>query len=343
MLKAQKKSVFLDSIYGLREEKDAVPVWLMRQAGRYQGAYQSLRKEYSFHDLSHQSDLIKEVTLIPLQYLDLDALIIFSDILVVLETLGFNFEIKEKIGPVISPEFSLEQLDSIKVGSSREVLSYVFEGIKKVKDASSLPLIGFCGGPFTVASYLIEGRSSKNFSKIKKMMYGFPNVFKRLLDLLTEVSIEYLLGQEEAGVDVIQVFDTWAEILTPEQFQEFIMPSLNKICASCQKPVIYFCKGTYHFLNFLKDSEVSGVSVDSHTPLELARKAMGKKRIIQGNLDPCILYCNEKVIASHVDKILETHALDPSFIFNLGHGILPDIEVEKVQFLVDYVKKWKIS
>lgn len=332
---------FTETLAGQRKESDSVPVWLMRQAGRYQPAYQELRKEYSFHELSHQSELIKQVTLLPLEYCEVDALIIFSDILVLLEAIGFEFEIKEKLGPIITPEFKPDQLDSINALPASQVFQYVYDAIREVKKASPLPLIGFCGGPFTLASYLIEGKSSKNFSKIKEMMYSFPNAFKRLLKCLTLASIDYLEGCENAGVDAIQIFDTWAEQLTQDQFREFVVPSIEEIAKCCKKPVIYFSKYTYPFLNDLRNLGLSGLSLDHRTPLSRAREVMGKNVILQGNLDPAVLYCKQKVIASRVDQILENYALDPYFIFNLGHGILPDIPLENVQFVVDYVKNWK--
>ena len=318
------------------------PVWLMRQAGRYLPSYRALRKKYSFHEMSHQPELAVEVTLLPFSEFELDAAILFSDILVILEAFGESFQIVEGKGPVIdSPIRDTESVKALPKPLVEEKLSYVFETIRLLKPQLKVPLLGFCGAPFTVASYLIEGGTTKQFKHSKSWMFKDPEGFHLLLDKLTNASITYMQLQKKAGVDAFQVFDTWAVALSPEQFSNFCVPYLKKMVDAAKKidlPIVLFTKGSFMHAEKLAHLKPNGLSVDWTVSIPDLRKKIGPEIALQGNFDPSLLYAPPPVIQKEVKKLLSAMKNDFGYISNLGHGLLPDIPVEGVRAFVEAVQ-----
>ena len=316
---------FLKALQGLGTGRP--PVWLMRQAGRYLPEYRKLRQKHSLKELFFTPELAAEITLLPIDLLGFDAAILFSDITVIALALGLKLDFNE--GPVIKGE-KLYPLDV------REVLSCVAETILLVKPRLKVPLIGFCGGPFTVASYLIEKHSGTDLPLTKKMMHQDPKAFHHLLDLITAASIDYLQMQKQAGVDAIQIFDSWAHVLSKEDFDEFCAPYLKRL-----PPSILFMRGSSFRAKELSLLNPLGISFDWQVPLPILRAQVPKKIAIQGNLDPDLLYAPLPIIEKKVKALLDSMRGDPGFIVNLGHGVKPDVPVDAVRCLVEAVKAWQ--
>lgn len=317
------------------------PVWLMRQAGRYMSRYRELRQKYSFLEMCHQPDLVTKVTLLPIEQFGMDAAILFSDILVIPEAMGLGLRFEEQAGPIferpITTEHDIENLPM----SETSLLNFVFEGIKQLKTQLKVPLIGFCGAPFTVASYMIEGKTSRDFKKTKKWMLTNPKQFHALLEKVTDWSIDYLNQQIEAGVDAIQVFDSWANTLAHRQFREYSLHYLNKILKGIHKsvPSIVFCRGSSVFAPQLAEINPSAIGLDWNCQIHEMRNRIAGKVALQGNLDPSILYAPSSTLKKEVKGILESMKGDQGFIFNLGHGIFPDVSESAIQTLVECVKE----
>lgn len=318
------------------------PVWLMRQAGRYMPEYRKLREKHDFLTLCHNPELAAEVTLLPIRAFGMDAAILFSDILIVAEALGFKVVFEESAGPIISPVLeSAAQVEKITIPNANEAFSFVAEEIKLLKKELKIPLLGFCGAPFTLASYLIEGRTSKDLKKTKQWLYKDPKSFHALLDKITDCSIAYLKLQIAAGVDAVQIFDSWANALAYPQFREFSYHYLSKICAALKStniPVILFCRGSSVFGTDLAEIAPAAVSLDWNCHLQKMRAQIPKNVAIQGNLDPAILYAPIQSIQKAVRGLIAEMQDDPGYIFNLGHGIYPDTPVDAVKALVEAVK-----
>ena len=338
-------SLLLDALHCRNLQRP--PVWLMRQAGRYMTSYRALRSRYSFLEMIHQPELVADVTLLPIDAFGVDAAILFSDILTVIEALGCGLEFKEKKGPVIErPVRTVTDINNLPKTSLREELSYVAEGIKATKTRLSVPLIGFCGGIFTVASYLIEGGSSKNFSQIKGWMYREPQAVHLLFDLLTTHTEDYLRMQVEAGVDTVQIFDTWAGSLACAEFEEFILPYQKRLvqCVTeLGKPVILFCRGTSTYYPQLASLKPNAIALDWQCKVKQVREVLGESICLQGNLDPTVLYGSPAALQKSVNSLLDDMDGDKGFIVNLGHGIFPDIAEDQVRRLVDCVKSREMS
>lgn len=319
------------------------PVWLMRQAGRYMPEYRKLRQQHDFLDLCHCPELAAEVTLLPIHAFGMDAAILFSDILVVAEGLGFTVTFEESSGPHISPVLeTTKQVDEIVVPNANEAFQYVADSIKLIKPSLKVPLLGFCGAPFTIASYLIEGRTSRDHKKTKQWLFRDPASFHKLLDKIADCSIDYLKLQIAAGVDAVQIFDSWASALAYPQFKEFSWYYLDKICKGLKStgiPIILFCKGSSVFAPDLSKIDASAVSLDWNCDLKQMRARIPTNVALQGNLDPCVLYAHSKTIKHTVRKLLQDMKGDPGYIFNLGHGILPDMSPEAVKVLVETVQE----
>lgn len=317
------------------------PIWLMRQAGRYMPAYRALRQKYSFLEMCHEPDLITEVTLLPIKSFGMDAAILFSDILIVPEAMGLGLQFKDDVGPIIERPIQTS-LDIDLIGKPESSsYSFVQNGIKQLKKSLDVPLIGFCGAPFTVASYMIEGRTSRDHKKTKQWMLSNPIEFHRLLKKIADWSIHYLNLQIAAGVDALQIFDSWANALGYTQFCEFSLAYLRYILERLSNPnipVILFCKGSSVFAPELARISPSGISLDWNCNITAMRKVIPYPIAIQGNLDPHILYASKATIEKEANRILEGMSEDKGFIFNLGHGILPDIPEESVRILVECVK-----
>jgi uroporphyrinogen decarboxylase len=315
----------------------------MRQAGRYMSEYRALRERHSLLELCRTPDLATEVTLQPLKRIELDAAIVFSDLLLPLEPMGIAFDFIAGEGPAVEhPLRSESDLARVRRFDPREHLDYVLEAIRQIKQelGGRVPLIGFAGAPFTLASYAIEGGHSSSFAHTKALMYGAPEAWHRFCDLLADIIGEYLVAQVEAGVDAVQVFDSWVGALNARDYREFILPHTRRIfekVAPLGVPTIHFGVGTGAILSELREAGGDVIGADWRTPLDEAWERIGPDRAIQGNLDPTLLLGPIDRLIAGADDVLERAAGRPGHIFNLGHGILPSTPIEHVQALARYV------
>lgn len=340
-----KDSVFLKACRGERSE--STPIWLMRQAGRYQPKYRALKEKYSFLDLCSNPELVAEVTLIPFEYAPFDAAIIFSDITIVLRAIGVDFTIEENVGPVMkNPLLDVQDVFKLERRACQEAVPYVFEGIKLVKPALKVPLIGFAAAPFTLASYLMAGKAGRENATARRFMYSEPKAWDHLMNLLVDVSIDYLSQQVNAGAQALQVFDSWVGELGPEAYNLYLLPHMKRLFSELRKlnvPLIHFGTGTALLLEHMSEAGGDVIGADWRTPLSFANKVVGGKKTIMGNLDPAALLSPWQAIESNVESILKEGQIAPAHIFNLGHGILPKTPVENVQRLVDFVHQWRAA
>ena len=317
----------------------------MRQAGRYMAEYRALRERYSLLDLCRTPDLATEVTLQPVRRIEVDAAILFSDLLIPLEPMGVRFDFIRGEGPAIErPLRSREDLERIRPFEPREALAFVLEAIRHITHelAGRVPLIGFAGAPFTLASYAIEGGHSSSFAHTKALMYGSPAAWHRFCETIAEVIGDYLVAQIEAGVDVVQIFDSWVGALNAADYREFILPHTRRIfeilaARAPGVPTIHFGVGTASILADMRDAGGDVIGADWRTPLDEAWTRIGPDRAIQGNLDPTLLLGPLDRIFAATDDVLARAGGRPGHIFNLGHGILPTTPVEHVQALARYV------
>ena len=328
------------------KNKQSPPIWFMRQAGRYLPEYKSVRKNYTFNQMISNPDIVTEITLQPIKRYDFDAAILYSDILVVPNAFGLHFDFIEKKGPVLQQSCDISFLkDSFEQEYDISKCQFVFDSVRQLKtelNTLNKPLIGFAGCPFTVACYLIEGQSSKSFSRVKSLIEHNPTVFHVILDQLTTATIDYLSEQAKAGVDAIQLFDTWACLLEGDDYTNFTFNYIEKICNSLKKyniPIILFSKNTRAYIKQQMKLPINVVGVDSYLPLKEARQILGNNFAVQGNLSPELLLSSDtKGLTQAVKNILSEMKNDPGFIFNLGHGILPTTPLENVELVVDLVK-----
>ena len=315
----------------------------MRQAGRYMSEYRILRERYSLLEICRTPDLATEVTLQPVRRIEVDAAIVFSDLLLPLEPMGIPFDFIRGEGPAIEhPLRSEADLARTRTFEPREQLGYVLEAIAQIKQALGglVPLIGFAGAPFTLASYAIEGGHSNNFAHTKSLMYGSPTAWHRFCDLIADIIGDYLVAQIEAGVDCVQLFDSWVGALNAADYREFILPHTKKIFARVAPtgvPTIHFGVGTGSILGELRDAGGDVIGADWRTPLDEAWDRIGPDRGIQGNLDPTLLLGPLERVFAATDDVLARAGGRPGHLFNLGHGILPTTPLEHVQALARYV------
>jgi uroporphyrinogen decarboxylase len=325
-----------------REKTDTTPIWLMRQAGRYMAEYRAIREKHSLLEICKTPDLATQVTLQPLR-LGVDAAILFADILLPLEPMGAPFEFAKGEGPVIhQPIRSAAQIEALRIIEPEEGLGYVLDAVRAIKSqlAGKLPLIGFAGAPFTLASYLIEGGKSAHFAKTKRLMYGEPVAWHALMSKLAEVVRRYLVAQVRAGADAIQLFDSWVGQLSREDYREYVMPHVAAILKGALGlgvPVIHFGTGTHALLELQRDAGGTVIGLDWRTPLAEGWARVGYDRAIQGNLDPTVLFAPRSIVETHAARVLSAASGRPGHIFNLGHGILPETPVDAVKALVDFV------
>lgn len=312
------------------------PVWLMRQAGRYMPAYRALREKHTLFDLFHRSDLAAEVTLLPLSLLGVDAAILFSDILVIVECLGLTLHFPDKGGPRISPP--VRKADALPLLDVESTLGYVFETIRRVKAQIEQPLIGFCGGPFTVATYCLDSWSAEPFSVTRQWLAEDPEGLHRFLDKITRASIAYIRAQVCAGVDAIQVFDSWANILSMESFDLFCLPYLQRLVEAVSVPVILFCRDSSLRAGALARLKPACISLDEQGDMAAVRASLSSTIAIQGNFPPSLLKSPLPVIESEVRRRLDPLRGEKGFIVNLGHGVLPDTPFENVRHFVRLIK-----
>jgi len=321
----------------------------MRQAGRYLPEYRATRANAgSFLDLCYNPALAEEVTLQPLRRYDFDAAILFADILLIPDALGQPLAYKEGEGPVLDPIRSAKELTSLSMDNLHDRLNPVYETVNRL--SSSLPshvtLIGFAGAPWTVASYMVEGKGSKDYAEIKKWAYSDPEGFQKLMDILIQSTIEYLLKQVEAGAETVQIFDTWAGVLPDDMFRKWVIAPTRQIVDGLRAvhpdlPIIGFPKGIAgNLLEFVKGTGVTAVSLDTSTPLEWAVENIQPHVVVQGNLDPIMVVAGGQAMVDRVHEILETLSNGPH-IFNLGHGIIPQTPPENVALLAETIHAWK--
>jgi uroporphyrinogen decarboxylase len=330
---------FLKACWG--QPTDYTPVWLMRQAGRYLPQYMEVRKKCTFLELCKTPELAAEVTIQPIDYLNADAAILFSDILTPVEPMGMKLDFVP--GPVFeNPVRSMADVEKLRIPEMEEDVPYVLETIKILRRAfeGRVPLIGFGGAPFTLACYMVEGKGSKDFAQIKKMMYAAPEVYAALMEKVTEMDRQYLNAQIAAGAQAIQIFDTWGGILAPVDYEKYILPYTKKLIDGLDRkgiPVIHFVKGSGTMLDLVKKAGSDVVGLDWHIGLGVARDLLGDKIAVQGNLDPTVLYAPKAHIRQQVQRIIDENAGRPGHIFNLGHGILPTVDPEHAKYMVECV------
>jgi uroporphyrinogen decarboxylase len=323
------------------------PIWFMRQAGRYLPEYMEIRKNTSnFLEFCYDSDKASVVTLQPITRFGFDAAIIFSDILVLPHTLGWNIEFKEKEGPILQQFTSKNDFRFLKEKPDDKI-NNIYDTVSKVKAKlpSDTSLIGFSGSPWTVVSYMLEGKGKQDFSVSKSFLYKDPDTTKDLISYITDQTIKYLLGQVNAGADVIQLFDSWAGVLSGSEYEDYVIKPTKKIIFELKKkhpvlPVIGFPRGSgFLYEKYITETGIDGIGVDQFVPIEMMMKWQDKITV-QGNIDPVILFSNKETIKLKVNQILSKMS-NKRFIFNLGHGILPSTPVENVEYLVKYVREYK--
>jgi len=332
----------------LREKVERTPVWIMRQAGRYLPEYRELREQAGdFMSLCSNPDLACEVTLQPLRRFKLDAAILFSDILTVPNAMGLGLYFEAGEGPRFErPVRSLSDIKNLRQPDVEKDLGYVFEAVRTIRRElnGSVPLIGFAGSPWTVATYMVEGRSSREFATIKRLAIEDPAALSSLLDIVAQTTIDYLNAQVAAGAQAIMLFDTWGAALEAEDYRRFSLASMQKIVDGLTResdgrkvPIILFTKGAGPLLSIMADTGCDALGVDWTTDLSTAREYVADKVALQGNLDPATLRESPATIRQGVADVLESYGTGPGHVFNLGHGITPDIDPEHLGVLVDAV------
>ncbi|MDD2365964.1 MAG: uroporphyrinogen decarboxylase [Desulfuromonadaceae bacterium] len=332
---------FLDACWG--KPVDRTPVWLMRQAGRYLPQYMAVRSKCTFLQLCKTPELAAEVTIQPVDYLGVDAAIMFSDILTPVEPMGMKLDFVP--GPVFeNPIRSMADVEKLRIPQMEQDVPYVLETIKILRRelAGKVPLIGFGGAPFTLACYMVEGKGSKDFAEIKRMMYAAPEVYAALMEKITTMDMEYLNAQIKAGAQAIQIFDTWGGVLSPSDYQKYVLPYTTRLINGLDRqntPIIHFVKGSGSMLDTVKLAGGDVMGLDWHINLGQARDVLGSSMAVQGNLDPTVLFAPESVIESEVARVLAENAGRNGHIFNLGHGIMPSASPESARFMVECVHR----
>lgn len=334
-----------------QQKQTKIPIWLMRQAGRYLPEYRSIRNTVNtFLELCYDTKKATTVTLQPINRFGLDAAIIFSDILVVPDALGWNISFDNFKGPVVELFDSDKDLFKINDNFSSKIYN-IYDMIRNVRDTlpKDVSIIGFAGSPWTVISYMLEGSTvtskKQNFLRSKSFLLNNPKTSLELFDIISEKTIEHLSGQIEAGAEIIQLFDSWSGMLSGSSYEEFVIRPTKKIVKQLKAkykhiPIIGFPRGSgYNYEKYIKNTNIDGVSADQFVPVSQMKKWQ-KQLVVQGNLDPIVLFSNKEQIKNAIDKILYQME-DFNFIFNLGHGIIPNTMLENVEYLVDYVKKFK--
>ncbi len=327
-----------------REPVDATPVWFMRQAGRYMAEYRAIRQKHSLLEICRIPDLATEVTMQPVRRIEVDAAILFSDLLLPLEPMGLPFDFIKGEGPQIErPIESPADIDALRRFEPREQLAHVLQAIRQIQGelAGRVPLIGFAGAPFTLASYAIEGGHSNNFARTKSLMYGHPDAWHKLCALFADIVGDYLVAQIEAGVDVVQVFDSWVGTLGAADYREFVLPHTRRIfeIVGGRVPTIHFGTGTATILELLREAGGDVIGVDWRIPIDEGWARIGADRGVQGNLDPTLLLGPTNRMLTQAEDILQRVGGRAGHIFNLGHGILPSTPLEHVQLLAQFVHR----
>ena len=337
-----KNDLLLKALRG--ETTDRVPVWMMRQAGRYLPEYMVLRKQYGFFERCQTPELAAEITLQPVDIIGVDAAILFSDILVVPQAMGLEVQLIESKGPVLpDPVRTATDMQRVVVPDVQDRLHYVFDAIRLIKERldGRVPLIGFAGSPWTLLCYMVQGKGSKTFDEAKAFCYTQPELAHRLLQMITDTTIAYLKGQIRAGADAIQLFDSWGGLLGPEDFEVLSLQYMRQIVAAVkdEAPVVVFAKGAWHALDAMAATGAHGLGLDWCIKADIARQLAGKQVTLQGNFDPAKLLSPIPVIKKEVKQMLRSFGKD-RYIANLGHGILPNVPVDHARAFVDTVKEF---
>ena len=330
-----------------RQAVDRTPVWFMRQAGRYQPEYRRIREKYSLMEICEHPEICAEVTLLPVRQLGVDAAILFSDIMTPLRGLGLRVDIVENVGPVFAEPIEREgQVAAIPPFVAEEAVPYVLETIRILRRELDVPLIGFAGGPFTLASYMVEGRPSRDYRKVKTLMYAESHLWQQLMEKLSAMVASYLVAQVEAGCHVVQIFDSWVGNLTRTDYETYVRPYMYSIVAAVRAtgaPVIHFGVNTGHLLTAIADIGPDVMGLDWRTDLDEAWQQIGPGFAVQGNLDPVAVFAPEDVLAAKVTDVLRRAGGRPGHIFNLGHGVMPQMSVSALQRVVELVHSHEVQ
>lgn len=328
-----------------RQNVERTPIWIMRQAGRYLPEYRAVRAKADFLTMCKTPELAAEVTIQPVDLIGIDAAIIFSDILVIPEAMGMHLKMIENKGPVFpNPIRNYEDAKQLKEIDPTKELKYVLDAVSLTKKNlnNRVPLIGFSGSPWTLLTYMVEGKGSKNFSEVKKLIYNNPELAHQILDKLSKTIADYLSAKIEAGCNAVQIFDTWGGILSQKDFEEFSLQYVEKIISQIKRkdePVVFFAKGVHFKLDKIANIGADVIGLDWTMDLGEVRKQIGHKVALQGNMDPTVLYANKDYIRKEVKNVLTSFGKGNGHIFNLGHGVLPDVDPENVKALVQFVKE----
>ena len=323
-----------------RESVDCTPVWMMRQAGRYLPEYRAIRAKHSFLEMCKTPELAAEVTIQPVRRYEIDAAIIFADILLPLEPMGVGLEFAKGEGPVIhNPVRTMADVERLKPIDAARQIEYLMKAIRIVLKEldSKVPLIGFTGAPFTLASYIIEGGGSRNYEHAKAMMFSEPKTWHRLMEHLTGVIINYLNAQIDTGVQAVQVFDSWVGALGPSDYREFVLPHQKNVIAGIKRtvPLIHFAHGAAHLLEMVSEAGGDVIGLDWRCDLDQAWKRVGYDKAVQGNLDPVTLFGSKEFIRKRIKEILDRAAGRAGHIMNLGHGILQQTPLDHAEEFIN--------
>ncbi|MDL1913755.1 MAG: uroporphyrinogen decarboxylase [Bergeyella sp.] len=339
-----KNDLYLRALRG--ETLERPPVWMMRQAGRYLPEFMALRKKYGFFTRCQTPELAAEITMQPLKRFPLDAAILFSDILVVPQAMGIDFKMKESVGPWLEiPIRTEKQIEEIRLPEVEISLDYVFRAIEITMEKleKRVPLIGFAGSPWTIFCYCVEGKGSKTFDIAKSFCFGNPNLAKRLLQKITDTTINYLKAKVKSGVSAVQLFDSWGGLLSPEDYHEFSWPYIDQILEQLSPltHTVVFGKGCWFALEKMAESKATALGIDWTINPELARTLTKNRKVLQGNFDPARLHSPPKVITKMVDEMIRRFGKD-KYIVNLGHGILPNTPLKNATTFIEAVVNWRI-
>jgi uroporphyrinogen decarboxylase len=326
-----------------REPVEHTPVWFMRQAGRSLPEYRAIRERHSFFEVAGTPELCAEVTLQPVRRYGVDAAVLFADIVTPVLGMGIGVELVEGVGPVVEhPVATAADVERLRVPDPEGAFAPVLEAVRIVRHelGPERALVGFCGGPFTVAGYLVEGRPSREFAATKQLMYSEPAVWHALLDRLTATFCGYVRAKAEAGADVIQLFDSWVGVLSVADYEEFVAPYSARILAAMDVPTIHFGTGTAHLLTSMAAAGGDAIGLDWRVPLDQGWLAAGPEKAVQGNLDPAVLLGPWERARSAAIDVLERAGGRPGHVFNLGHGVLPETNPDDLGRLVELVHEW---
>lgn len=336
-----KNDLFLRTLNGEKTERP--PVWFMRQAGRYLPDYLKLKEKYSFFERVQNPDLAREITVMPIDQVGMDAAILFSDILVIAQSLGLKVDMVPGKGPVLETATTQAQVEALNVEATEDFFTYATPAIQAVKDglADRVPLIGFAGSPWTLLCYMVQGQGSRDFGEAKRFILNEPERAALMLDKITEATIRYLNIQIDAGCNAIQIFDSWGGMLSPEMYDAFSLPYMERITQAIKGrvPVILFAKGAWYALEKLQKAGANALGLSWTTPASYARQACGSNMVFQGNLDPTTLLAEPKVVEAATRKMIESFGKH-HHIVNLGHGVLPQTSVDSAKAFVNTAKEF---